>query len=1243
VRLLQQGSVLTPVQNQVDAVVGGFVDQATDWKSLAAMTAGGMAYRMGRIGMMSTRIGAPLQRVASIGIGLGAEVTAFEMTSRSLASLTGENHSNPHLWHWNGQGGIRQGLLASLITFGSLKGAGRSVQGQNFLIQHLVQDGAMVLGHNASAAFGITSRPTGSLAEQFLHAEATNLQLGAGMALGHAVTGGGIHSLERGLDLSLRGMEVPLFPLAGTQRFRDALLLSGLMGLNSGCDSHQGIADPSDRLFWTGLIMGGAYGVYRILRRWVHQEAEERYHGLRPGEIQLDHLRALRHPREMRYRRATLGEIGLEIEISPPTKPTNPPKIFDLFLDPRSGKVVESYELISPQPYAPPPEPDHTGLIHARIGTRIDIHQFADLLKRPVLSLPLLGNLHDRSRDYEIAFHSEDILSERASAFPWAGGEWVRLLEKPPVGSKEPLSISIKDRSLRPGDRIDHAGLSFRWLPPRKGSPVQEYAWTLLVPKIEDLRKEWMDLEIELDRRKESFRNYIALLNRVPEQAEDFLQEERRAIGNVWKVLPDGMGVLYFEAVETINKKLYPEDFQKGEEDEALILKAPAMLNTGTEESEAPSSGIRSVDRVIQFGRWAEVRRLNERILQGDMEAVRQGRVHYSYMDESISGNARLPNHIAVNTYVDPDSGQIVAVGNMQNLSVEAIEGKVKVTFRVRILPQKITEAMDKDFTPTITDGMLSRPVLPEVKAVLESLIGKPFYPAREDYFPDPPESGSGQDQFNLAFLIGQGSMFDGLLHHVGGSIHPASDKMELVRTVLLAVGMIAMAYDNQDKARASLSLAEVKGEIVQARPLSAGRARFLMEQIVSPKNEEPTLERYQALWELSRRADFQDFPALFGAVDQLGKQERPIDFWPLVESLWGVLGTSYEEVGNRLVYLEKQEKLQTLFKKSVPKGFAVLPIYNAIQMSEGPLDLEDLLEKMSRPAVAHGILRTEIYRTVADDPRLKSHVVLQKILRGLKETGRLFQEAKFYSMELGSTLFNLLNNPHFSGKKNIQDVLDLLPFAMGPGTGMGPPRDIVARLIGNSGFRFRDHEKRILQFVRTELVDPSDRISFLGGLGPHPKLEERSLQRLLKEILQYEQGTPPNPHSAGYERYVKLTQQIVGAMGQIGSNPNFTHLPFLIHKIRAAKTFPLVKAGALALIMSNPSLKEAQDFRDIIDGIFATRINQEALEVFLKICLGNRRMPKKVRDELWGRLGMEDPPLLARLFLYHQSLGAMN
>jgi hypothetical protein len=204
-------AALTPFQSQVDALVSSFIHQSTDAVALASLAAGGVTYRLGRIGVLSTRIGTgldPFKRIFSIGTALASEVVAFEMTHRAL-------QQNPNLWKWNGSGGLREGLLHSLITFGTLKGAGRLAQGENLVVQHLLQDSAMVLGHETAGLFGVIPKPQGSLPERFLHAEAVNLQMKAGLSILH----GGLpqlESMEKSLDLALNDFRhdgfFPFFP-----------------------------------------------------------------------------------------------------------------------------------------------------------------------------------------------------------------------------------------------------------------------------------------------------------------------------------------------------------------------------------------------------------------------------------------------------------------------------------------------------------------------------------------------------------------------------------------------------------------------------------------------------------------------------------------------------------------------------------------------------------------------------------------------------------------------------------------------------------------------------------------------------------------------------------------------------------------------------------------------------------------------------------------------------------------------
>src|SRR4029453_13710293 len=90
------------LSGEVDGLVGGFVQQATDWRALAAMTAGGLAYRAGRIGAMGLGNGSVLQ-AASIGFGVTAEVSTFELTNRGLSSV-GTRFPRPQ-FESNGTGG----------------------------------------------------------------------------------------------------------------------------------------------------------------------------------------------------------------------------------------------------------------------------------------------------------------------------------------------------------------------------------------------------------------------------------------------------------------------------------------------------------------------------------------------------------------------------------------------------------------------------------------------------------------------------------------------------------------------------------------------------------------------------------------------------------------------------------------------------------------------------------------------------------------------------------------------------------------------------------------------------------------------------------------------------------------------------------------------------------------------------------------------------------------------------------
>ncbi|MFO1519801.1 MAG: hypothetical protein U1F57_09100 [bacterium] len=220
-------SRLSPLQADVDHLLDGFIDQACDWKSLTAFMAGGAAFSAGKagsalaVGKILRTSPAFFQAATFLG-GLAAETSAFEVSRRSLASLTGESDSSS-LWRWKGEGGLAQGWLSSFFTFGFLKGAGFVVASQNAATRHFFQSTAMVLGNQWVSAFGWVAPPSGSFAEQWLHAETTLLQMGAAMNLIHLGGGGRVFAFERSLELSVRAVSEPsLFQKSSFLSFRPA-------------------------------------------------------------------------------------------------------------------------------------------------------------------------------------------------------------------------------------------------------------------------------------------------------------------------------------------------------------------------------------------------------------------------------------------------------------------------------------------------------------------------------------------------------------------------------------------------------------------------------------------------------------------------------------------------------------------------------------------------------------------------------------------------------------------------------------------------------------------------------------------------------------------------------------------------------------------------------------------------------------------------------------------------------------
>jgi len=242
-------SELTPLQGQIDQLTGSFVEQATDIKSLAAMTAGGLVSRLIKIG--SLNIGAQYLSKVPLLVRYGSSLAALAGES---ATFTGVNRAmNPFT---DFQLSFKKEWLNSAISLGALKIFGKVGEGQNPVFQHFLTDAGLVAGHQLAFLTKVEEEPEGDFVSRFVKADILNWQMKGATLLTHEVAPR-IHAWERSLDLILREQEENLqsksgenlgfFPegrwaLAGSWELKEEKD-ANLLKMSSGEDDKKG---PSD-------------------------------------------------------------------------------------------------------------------------------------------------------------------------------------------------------------------------------------------------------------------------------------------------------------------------------------------------------------------------------------------------------------------------------------------------------------------------------------------------------------------------------------------------------------------------------------------------------------------------------------------------------------------------------------------------------------------------------------------------------------------------------------------------------------------------------------------------------------------------------------------------------------------------------------------------------------------------------------------------------------------------------------
>lgn len=206
--LPSETSTYSVAQLECDSLQQNFTREVLNPSSLLGMTGAGFAFRLGRslsLGVLApffspqSTLASCLLKTSSSLIGFGAEVLAFEGITRSTRiAFEGASQS---LLAWEGEQGLKHGLLNGALTLGSLKLSGHFFQTRNIALQHFTQDSALVLAHQLAASAHLNERPQGSLAQQFLHAEASLIQMNVGMRLAHGLLPS-LRVFEQALHLS---------------------------------------------------------------------------------------------------------------------------------------------------------------------------------------------------------------------------------------------------------------------------------------------------------------------------------------------------------------------------------------------------------------------------------------------------------------------------------------------------------------------------------------------------------------------------------------------------------------------------------------------------------------------------------------------------------------------------------------------------------------------------------------------------------------------------------------------------------------------------------------------------------------------------------------------------------------------------------------------------------------------------------------------------------------------------------
>ena len=157
---------------KVDGFLSNFCHELRDWRNLAAMTIGGFAYRLGRVGMLGVSSVTAIDRIAAPMIGLACKVTISRQAS---FFLKGEACSPVGKEYW----------LRDYLSFGSLKLFGRISYFQSLLFSHFIQNKGMALDRQIAYGLHLATFPNAAFLRTNPRSEAVYFNFGRRALLLH--------------------------------------------------------------------------------------------------------------------------------------------------------------------------------------------------------------------------------------------------------------------------------------------------------------------------------------------------------------------------------------------------------------------------------------------------------------------------------------------------------------------------------------------------------------------------------------------------------------------------------------------------------------------------------------------------------------------------------------------------------------------------------------------------------------------------------------------------------------------------------------------------------------------------------------------------------------------------------------------------------------------------------------------------------------------------------------------------